>query len=55
MVTARQHWPTKASPAIYKLPKGSPSSKLEELIEASTAETIDQEKVLREFYKTQNS
>jgi protein-tyrosine phosphatase len=39
---------------IYKLPKGSPSSKLEDLIEASTAETNDQEKVLRDFYKMQN-
>jgi protein-tyrosine phosphatase len=37
--------------AIYKLPKESPVSKLEDLIEASTAETNDQEKVLREFYK----
>ncbi|WP_434704976.1 dual specificity protein phosphatase family protein [Pseudomonas sp. Z1-12] len=39
---------------IYKLPKGSPASKLDDLIEASTAETDDQEKVLREFYKMQN-
>ena len=39
--------------AIYKLPTGSPASKLEELIEASTAETNDQETVLREFYKMQ--
>jgi len=38
--------------AIYKLPKGSPASKLEDLIEASTAETNDQENVLREFYRT---
>ncbi|WP_438869126.1 protein-tyrosine phosphatase family protein [Pseudomonas sp. L1(2025)] len=41
--------------AIYKLPKGSPASKLDEIIEVSTAETDDQEKVLRDFYKMQNS
>ncbi|MGE8099448.1 protein-tyrosine phosphatase family protein [Pseudomonas fluorescens] len=40
---------------IYKLPKGSPASKLEALIDASTAETDDQEKALRELYKMQNS